>query len=335
MNSTILTPTGESMGGKPVLQRNAKTILNFNNHEFQEKLLCDGITGNPGDACPYDCSYCYVADQMRRLLKPALGNTPHHEVVIRRANPLGLLRAQLFTRKGKQRFTDPNDRRVVYMATLVDCAANLRLARETAELASLILEYTPFQIRLLSKSNLFPRLVEWIPERFHHRLIFGVSTGTLDDDLAAAIEQGAARVSKRLEALHWLQDRGFRTFGMICPSIPQHNYLKFSEEMAQAIRVEHCEHVWAEVINLRGQSFVRTLAGLREANFLAEADRLAAVCGPGSRPNWEAYARATFEAHTHFIPATKLRFLQYHNASSHAWWKTQVAKGAILLGKSP
>lgn len=72
-----------------------------------------------------------------------------------------------------------------------------------------------------------------IPERHHQRLIFGFSTGTLDDRVAKAFEAGTALVSKRLESLHWLQDRGLRTFGMICPSLP---YDRFSREICDAIR---------------------------------------------------------------------------------------------------
>jgi DNA repair photolyase len=212
------------------------------------------------------------------------------------------------------------------------------LLRETAALCNLILDSTGWQIRLLSKSSLLARLFKdnLIPERHRHRMILGFSTGTLDDNVAAAIEVGTARVSKRIEALHWLQDEGYRTFGMICPSLPQADvdYVRFSREICEAIRVDRCEHVWAEVINLRGKSLVSTLAGLHGAGFVDQAEALSAVMGSGRKDAWEQYARDTFLAHTLHVPAEKLRFLQYVDDSTVDWWAGQHQFGAVLLGKA-
>ena len=65
---------------------------------------------------------------------------------------------------------------------------------------NLILDHTHWQIRLLSKSNLLHRLIadKMIPERHHQRIIFGFSSGTLDDPVAKAIETGTPLVSQRL-----------------------------------------------------------------------------------------------------------------------------------------
>ena len=57
---------------------------------------------------------------------------------------------------------------------------------------------------------------------------------------------GTALVSKRLEALRWLQDHGYRTYAMVCPILPQTDYNAFAQEMIGAIDVANCEHVWAE-----------------------------------------------------------------------------------------
>lgn len=331
------------MNGKPVLYRHAKTVLNAKNEAFREKLLCDGLIYNPGDACAYSCSFCYVASLQRYLAPPILnayesqtGKALKFEgAVIRRGNAPELLRAQLLKSNGQRRYPEDDDNRVVYSSTTVDVAANMELLRETAEMCNLILEHTGWQVRLLSKSNLLHKLVAdgMIPERHQHRLIFGFSTGTIDDRVAQAFEKGTALVSKRIDSLHWLQDNGFRTFGMICPSLPQGDYDRFSREVCEAIRVDKCEHVWAEPINVRGDSFVRTLSALRNAGLDAEADRLAAVSGPGKGEAWENYSRETFLAHSRNIPAEKLRFLQYVNDSTASWWAAQRKLGAILLGK--
>ena len=168
----------------------------------------------------------------------------------------------------------------------------------------------------------------------HHRLIFGFSTGTLNDTVARAFESGTATVSKRLESLHWLQDNDFRTFGMICPSLPQDDYASFSGDICAAIRVEKCEHVWAEPLNVRGESLSKTLAALRAAGLDAEAGRLAAVSGAGNGKAWEDYSRQTFLAHSKNVEPAKLRFLQYVDAHSADWWAKHRCWGAVLLGKT-
>jgi DNA repair photolyase len=332
------------MNTKPVLLRMAKTVLNVKNEAFEEKRLCDGIILNPGDACAYNCSFCYVGSMKRFLAPPLLKahNLQHgvklrfEDVVIRKENAVDLLRAQLLDGNGRRRYPDDNDHRVVYTSTTVDVAANMELVRETAELCNLILEHTGWQIRLLSKSNLLHKLIEnaMIPERYHHRLIFGFSTGTLDDRVAKAFERGTALVSKRLESLHWLQDRGFRTFGMICPSLPQDDYDEFSREVCSAIRIEKCEHVWAEPINVRGESLAKTLSALLDAGLEAEAVRLAKVSGPRTAKAWEDYSRETFLAHTRNVPPEKLRFLQYIKPKTADWWAAQRELGAVLLGNT-
>ena len=338
-------PARTTMNGKPVLWRDAKTVLSAN-EAFQEKLLCDGLTMNSGDLCTFSCSFCYVESQIWKLVHgqvrefnrqtgQSLGGS---EVVVRRKEAVEVLKRQIRAKDDR-----PDDRRVVYGSTLVDVAGNLELLRETAELVTWILDKTHWQVRLLSKSHLLHRLVkdglvpdrkkEGAAERHHQRIIFGFSTGTFDDRLAAAFESGTARVSKRLEALHWLQDEGFRTFGMICPSLPQEDYEAFSREAVHRLRPERMEHVWAEVINVRGESFDRTREALEQGGFPGQADRLAEVSlGTQAKVAWEQYARATFEAHRKHLPVGKLRFLQYVNKTNVDWWQAQRSQGAVLLG---
>lgn len=338
----------QTMSGKPVLWREAKTVLTRESEAFQEKLLCDGLTFNPGDLCVYSCSFCYVESQVRKLVyreirehnDQASEQRGCSEVVVRRQNAVGLLKGQI-----RSKDDNPNDKRVVYGSTLVDVAANVQLLKETAELVTLILDKTHWQVRLLSKSNLLHKLMKdrLIPDRrkegnqlsHHQRIIFGFSTGTFDDKLAAAFEQGTALVSKRLEALHWLQDEGFRTFGMVCPSLPQDDYAAFARDAVHRLRPAKMEHVWAEVINVRGESFQRTRKALLDGGFKDAAERLASVSdGPGVRRLWEQYARATFEAHRNAFPSGKLRFLQYVDSTNLDWWKDQRINGAVLLGKT-
>ncbi|MBX3742109.1 MAG: hypothetical protein KF712_14015 [Akkermansiaceae bacterium] len=331
-----------TMNGKPVIHRPAKTVLTIPSPEFGEKLLCDSAVLNLGDACAFSCEFCYVSSIMYKLdkelieehLKRPCKPADFSKVTIRRQDAIKLLRSQLLDAKGRPIYPHGDDNRVVFMSSLVDPAANMELLRETAEACNLILNHTSWQIRLLSKSNLLYKLVadNLIPEKFHQRLIFGFSTGTLDDRVARAIETGTPLVSKRLEALRWLQDRGLRTYGMICPSLPQANYDEFSRQVCEAIRADRCEHVWAEVLNVRGQSLTRCIDSLRSAGLAQVANQLSEVGGTGNTETWELYARDTFEAHARHVPAGKLRFLQYVTKSSTDWWDQQRGRGGIPLG---
>ena len=344
MNAERSTQSLEKMRGKPVVYRDAKTVLTLTAEEFHEKHLCDGIVLNLGDACVYGCEFCYVEASMRKIDTPFLeaynskAKTQYEfpDVVIRRKNAIELLRRQLVDRKGKPKLSAPMDTRVVFSSTLVDVAANMELLKETAEACNLLLDHTHFQIRLLSKSNLLHKLIadKMIPERHHQRIIFGFSTGTLDDRVAKAIETGTPLVSQRLKSLHWLQDRGLRTFGMICPSLPQHDYRTFSREICEAIRFEQCEHVWAEVINVRGASLTKTLEGLRRNGLNDEAAMMEEVSGPEATGRWEKYARDTFQAHAANIAPEKLRFLQYIAKGTEDWWEPKRDTGAVLIGKA-
>ncbi|HET7624399.1 MAG TPA: hypothetical protein VFM25_03970 [Verrucomicrobiae bacterium] len=318
------------MNGKPVFQVPAKSIINFDS-AFRHKLLCDGPTFSAGSACVYRCSFCYVPDIMRKSPHLSGIREKHEDVVIRRAGAVDAMRKQLTDARGNPKFYDFTDTRVIYASPLVDVAGNMELVRETIELCKVILELTCWQIRLLSKSNLLPKIAEGLDgiADAKRRIIYGVSTGTLDDNLARVFERDCPLVSKRIASLHWLQDHGYRTFGMICPSLPQTDYNRFAQEMAEAIRAEKCEHIWAEVINVRGDSYTNTFNALKNGGFKAEAHWLQLVFSTTDR--WETYARKTFDAHAPLYSPGKLRFLQYVTANSRAWWEQQRNLGVVIL----
>jgi DNA repair photolyase len=93
----------------------------------------------------------------------------------------------------------------------------VELADETIDLCVEVLESTGWTIRLLSKSTLLERIAKKIPAKWGQQIIYGLSTGTFEDGVAAAIEPDAPPPSKRLETLRKLQRQGLRTFAMLCP----------------------------------------------------------------------------------------------------------------------
>ena len=239
---------------------------------------------------------------------------------------------------------------------LVDIAATNELAREAVDMCELILRLTAFIIRLLSKSPLLANVIaQELSRRFpdqetgaKRRVIFGLSIGTLNDKVAAAIEPHVPSPMKRLEALHWLQENGFRTFGMACPILPQRDkaaYKMYAEQLMQAMRAERCEAIWAEAVNFRAggkqttsgeqrqrDSFSATHSALVQAGCTSEAELFDNVARDPDA--WELYCRSLFEALAAAAPPGKLRFLQYPRnfASIQDYWDAQQSRGAILLG---
>jgi hypothetical protein len=115
---------------------------------------------------------------------------------------------------------------------------------------------------------------------------------------------------------------------MICPSLPQDNNSSFSEEAMEALRIEQLEHVWAEVINVRGDAMKRTINALIAGGFEKEASDVARISM--NRAEWEEYSRKTYQGHIAHCPPEKLRYLQYVKKSTLAWWTGK--PGAVLLG---
>jgi DNA repair photolyase len=311
---------------------------------FAEKQLSDGLTFSAGNLCRYSCAFCYVPyivqrnGEYSRFAKEL--EVPLQALEIRKENPVEAVREQIKKMDGIPKFkgssSGDKDNRVIFGSPLVDVAATVGLAKETAKICQVILEMTDWHIRLLSKSNLLHIVEENIvsKEEAKARIIYGVSTGTLHDDLALAFEVGTARPSKRVESIRKLQDRDCRTYGMLCPSLPMESeaaYQDFSEKAAKAIRADRCEHVWAEPLNLRGNALKQTLNCLLDAKLKDEAKLLDHTFLNEYRI--EKYTRDTFLAHKDVF-GDKLRFLVYPTERSRGWWSKHQGEGALLLGKN-
>lgn len=323
--------TKGTMCGKPVFEIERREILKTGS-EFQKKKLCDGHTFTSGDACAYRCTFCYVPQQFARepgmiALRKEFGLS-HSEMVVRRSGAVGILRAQLLDGKGRPRFHGPEEfGKVVYASPIVDCAATPELVRETVALCREILSLTPWTIRLLSKSSFLPRISEGLADipGIRSRIIFGCSTGTLDDKLAASFEIGTAKVSKRIASIRELQADGWRTFGMACPMLPGADVAGIIDALGPV------EHIWGEAINLRGRSFGNTVNALLSAGYDEKANALSLVSGPGSRARWESYCRDLFDQVAAIVPGERLHWLQYVRPGTRPWWETRERDGAICL----
>ncbi|MEI8289777.1 MAG: hypothetical protein WCH99_09910 [Verrucomicrobiota bacterium] len=344
--AVINTPDGElgvagvkesgKINSKPRFLVQSGAVINAQSG-FKKKLLCDGLTFTAGHACAFSCKFCYVEAMIfkknKRLQAISQERGLAFEQMCVEIEDAPAKARKYLTRSGKPRYADENDNRVIFASPLVDVAATVSQVNTTVEICNAILELTHWQIRLLSKSPLLVEVAKRIPAQHKNRVIYGLSTGTMDSDLTKAFEIGTGLVSKRLAALKWLQENGYRTFGMICPILPQADYSAFAQSVAQNIDIAKCEHVWAESMNVRGDSLTATVQALRGAGRNAEADLLEKIATDKSA--WEESARNTFEALAQVIPGDKLRFLQYVNAKSEAWWTARKDQGAVVLAKKP
>ena len=90
-------------------------------------------------------------------------------------------------------------------------APTRQLPFETVELCDLVLRRSDFQIRLLSKSPMLYKILARKLARGNPqakpRVIFGLSAGTFDDDIARAIEPKSRSHNRRPQALQGLEQK--------------------------------------------------------------------------------------------------------------------------------
>lgn len=326
--NAVYTSCG-TQNGKPHFTTPTKQVLSFSD-EFMEKKLCTTPTLNLGMGCGFECSYCYVPGSMSRhsVVCRIQKETGHSlgDISLVRENPLSVLQKELLYADGTPRY---NDHQVVFTSTLVDPCANKEILAMTMAACLLVLKHTQWTIRVLTKSAAVVVLARGLAE-YKERVIYGLSTGTFDDKLALYVEKGASSPTARIRALETLRHGGYQTFGMVCPVLPQADYVGFAAEVAKRILPFVTENCWVEVINARGKAFSATIDALGKAGDTVTKTAMQAV--HDDKAEWENYARATFEALSAVVPADKYRFLQYVQAGQTSWWRNQVMRGAVLLG---
>jgi len=328
-NKAVYTASGKK-NGKPHFTTPTKQVLSKST-DFAQKQLCTGSILNLGLGCGFQCTYCYVPNQMARHAVPGRiqkkAGLSLGEISLLRKNPLPVLESELLYADGSPRFTA---KAVVFTSTLVDPCANKEILDLTLGACRLVLQHTPWTIRVLTKSAAVVQLARGL-EDFKSRVIYGLSTGTFDDRVARHVENGASLPTARIGALKTMHHEGFQTFGMVCPILPQNDYDRFANEVAERILPHVSENIWAEVINARGEAFKATIAALGKAG--AEPTQVKMQRVNDDKAAWEVYARTTFEALAKVIPNERFRFLQYVQKGQSDWWQAQVIRGAVLLGK--
>jgi DNA repair photolyase len=316
------------MANKKEFQYNGKTGIG-NTPEFKRKLLAS-YSVNLGNVCKFGCSYCYVPSCTRKqknvlnILAQGysiddISSYRSHDNVIKSVS--GDLK--------KRRFKNNNS--TVIFSTTCECCATEEDTKTTIKAIRLIMEQSKMQVRVLSKSTLITRVANTLFD-YKDRIMYGLSTGTASLAISRAIEERASSITDRVKVLHWLQDKGFRTYGMICPVLPSE--VNSVKQLLDQVRPELCEGVWAEAVNPRGKSLVNTFNELMAAGLEVEAKELQPVIG--NKKTWSKYATNLFHEFQKEMNdrglLDKLHFLQYLKSLSKEYRKYFVGiPGAVCL----
>lgn len=228
---------------------------------FKKKRLA-AYSVNIGNVCEFGCAYCYVPDMP--FQHQSVKNLLHQGYEIggfsnyRESDDL--LSA---VTKDIKKFK-PGDTSTVFFCTTCDPCATLEHVEMTTAAAKVILDNSDLQIRVLSKSANIQMVAKSL-SAYKARVAYGLSTGTCCPEVSRAIETNASPILERVNVLHWLQDNGYRTFGMICPVLPSEKGM--AVKLLDQVRPELCEDIWVEAINDKGSSLTNThdalcLAGL-------------------------------------------------------------------------
>lgn len=215
----------------------------------------------------------------------------------------------------------------VIIATCDPCATDGHTETTTAA-AKLILNQSNLQVRILSKRSKIVDVATELSE-FKGRVTYNLSTGTCLDEISKSVEANASPIKERVAVLHWLQDNGYRTFGMICPVLPSEKGR--IKELLDQIRPEFCEAIWVEAINDKGASLANTLFALNKSGLEWHAYALKEIMG--NKDLWRKYTQDLYLGFRRELRKThmlhKLRFLQYTTNADKKFFEPK--HGAVCL----
>lgn len=248
--------------------------------------------------CQFGCRYCssnwgnYLRINRAKHAKIAHQQTGQElfpdkdpELVLQWPDVLKRLEAQLLRKSNKS--WGSGQTLVFSMLTDAFSPINVKSGLTRAAL-DLVLAHTGFRIRVLTKNAVVGKK-DWIDFFLKHpnRFVVGLSIGTLDDEWAKKVETFTPPPTRRIEALHALQDAGVPTYGMLCPMMPSVLEGKNLEDLIDAIRPSLTERVWAEPYNDRHNwATIRDCfpAGSKEHVLMQN------TFGPKARKVWSTYA---------------------------------------------
>ena len=200
---------------------NVKNIIN------KTDVPAGDYAANPYVGCTHGCKYCYACF-MKRF-------TNHNE-------PWGsFLDVKIWPQFNAQKYAHKE----LVIGTVTDPynPQEAQYKRTYTLLKELV--GVPVSLTILTKSDLVLRDIDLLKSFAHVRV--GFSINTLDENFRGAMDN-ASSIAKRLNAMKVLHEQGIRTACFISPIFPG---ITDVPAIIDEVK-EHCQFIWLENLNLRG-----------------------------------------------------------------------------------
>jgi DNA repair photolyase len=247
--------------------------MDLNN--FIYKSLCN-FAFNTAVGCIHGCRFCYVPDTSTNKLAPQLAklgvNDPDeewgHYVFPRQWDEEAFLKSLRRANNIPADDLPADGHRAVMFCTTTDpyqiiknadpakgrelTTAHQKIVRRSNEL---IRDHSTLNVRILTRSPL-AKLDFEIMKSLGHRLLFGMSLPTLNNNLAKIYEPYAPAPSKRLETLQAAKDAGLHVYVAVAPTYPECDEADLRATLTAVAALEPVT-VFHEPINIRAENVER------------------------------------------------------------------------------
>lgn len=275
--------------------------------EFEKKGLAE-FSCNVGTRCGHRCTYCSSPSllRMHKSFKQANEN-PFDEgyAIVDPEMPGKVAHDARHKRK----------RGCVILCSTVDawCPAARKYNLGSRCLKAILNEHG-WSVRILTKNAKVVEDYDLI-KRYRNRVQIGLTlTGTDEKSgCISAIEQNASTIEERMQSLLYAKKLGLRTYSMLCPLIP--GIASSQEQIDKLVKFAEAidsEEIFAEPLNRRGKSIIKTKDALALSGYRFEAEEVDAV---RNKIKWSSYVAeliSKVQKSIHmFSDIKKLRFLLY------------------------
>ena len=275
--------------------------------EFEKKGLAP-FAVNGGVKCGHNCLYCSTGAMLR--MHPAFKKVDE--------DPFGHGYAILDPNTPERVAKDARrikKRGLIQLCTTVDAWAPEAQEYNIGERClQAILDEPSWTVRILTKNAAVEGEFDLI-EKHHDRVLVGLSlTATPDkSEIIKVIEPNASSIQERMNVMTEAASRGFRTYGMFCPLLPEiadsPDQIDILVRFAVACNVEE---IFVEPVNPRGPGLRHCQEALKLAGYCAEAKAIETI---RKRQNWSKYVVNLLgnvqQSVRKYSEITKLRFLLY------------------------
>ena len=275
--------------------------------EFKKKGLASHAV-NIGLKCGHGCLYCSTGAMLRC----------HKAVKELGENPFGFGYAIIDPTTSERVAKDAKrikNRGMVQLCTTVDAwaqeAQEHDLGRRCLEA---VLSQPAWSVRILTKNAAVRRDFDFI-EKHRDRVLVGLSiTATLKNaGIIEVIEPNASSIPERMATMVEAAGRGLRTYGMLCPLLPDvADSPEHIDELVKSAVDCRAEEIFVEPVNPRGNGLKNCQEALELWGYEKEARAIESI---RCRRNWSQYvinliANVQQSVRRHF-DVSRLRFLLY------------------------